>query len=611
MKFIKIVIYLCLFLFMSQRGFAFDGDNLLPRCSEYDLCGYIDKRIWESASKEVFVLEPLFEEVSHFSGGLAAVRIKGKFGYIDHTGRVVIGPQFDQAGWFKKGLAIVERGKKKGVINKKGELIVDYIFTSASVFSNEVLIARERKYGAFAFGLFHISKGWLTDQSYKFETFNDPKFEHIWAIPFVENSVKFQNRKIGLMHVDGSWVLEPQFLALGKLNNGIAIVHKRVKGRKIYGTIDRDGRQIIPFQYEILSHFDSPYLKETFGHHGNRTFGIVSPKGELLAGRYFDEIKRPENVYYRQKKQVDFYMVRDGDVWKSLTKDGRLLEDQQIGRVKLECKNYTITYTLRGYRVTPQNSNLPKIEFDEFSNRFEYPSCDRPQLLLKGMKQGYLREDGSIFVGFFEDTFGFFGPNLWVRQDDLWGAIDEDGQFAIEPIFETIETDYDLPKTKIDTSSANARIENFNVRQGDRFLRIHYFDDQYHIDSFDEIEMTRAASLFCRYGLELKSKNGLWGIVRANGEVVIPHSYRAISCFRDGVVWVPDDIKRQWCPLGADNRIQSDPPCRTTYYSIQGFFDNPVKLDDDPYESSVLWRRAYLDYAEGRREEGPKFVPWD
>jgi hypothetical protein len=44
------------------------------------------------------------------SDGLAAVRVGNKFGYIDMTGKYVIDPQFDEADPFVDGLAMIVIG---------------------------------------------------------------------------------------------------------------------------------------------------------------------------------------------------------------------------------------------------------------------------------------------------------------------------------------------------------------------------------------------------------------------------------------------------------------------------------------------------------------------
>lgn len=62
---------------------------------------------------------------------------KGKFGYKDESGLVVIQPQFDFAIAFSYGLAPVKIGKKWGYINEKGEVVIKAQFDHASFFTQD------------------------------------------------------------------------------------------------------------------------------------------------------------------------------------------------------------------------------------------------------------------------------------------------------------------------------------------------------------------------------------------------------------------------------------------------------------------------------------------
>lgn len=48
--------------------------------------------------------------------------------------------------------------------------------------------------------------------------------------------------------------------------------------------------------------------------------------------------------------------------------------------------------------------------------------------------------------------------------------------------------------------------------------------------------------------------------------------------------------------------------CSGTYYPIRVSHHYPEKFDDDPFESSVLWNRAWLDYQAGNRDGPPTWV---
>src|SRR5262249_37536648 len=60
-----------------------------------------------------------------FSEGLAAVKVNGKWGYIDKSGKYVISPQFSRARSFHEGLAFVGWGDKYGYIDTSGTKVIE------------------------------------------------------------------------------------------------------------------------------------------------------------------------------------------------------------------------------------------------------------------------------------------------------------------------------------------------------------------------------------------------------------------------------------------------------------------------------------------------------
>src|SRR6185503_17689800 len=70
------------------------------------------------------VIEAKFDEAAQFSDGLAAVRVGGKYGYIDKSGQTVIAPQFDFANPFSEGVAAAGAGAKIGYVDKSGQFII-------------------------------------------------------------------------------------------------------------------------------------------------------------------------------------------------------------------------------------------------------------------------------------------------------------------------------------------------------------------------------------------------------------------------------------------------------------------------------------------------------
>jgi hypothetical protein len=148
-----------------------------------NLIGYID-------GKGTVVIQPQFEEYpnylkrAQFHSNLAVIRLKGKFGIIDKSGKVIIPttyneigdisslvayskgkgwgfidlnnkviiqPEFDYAESFKDGMAIVEKMTLQGLINAKKEIIIPIEFTSVSKLSKDLfIVSNGSKFGVYS-----------------------------------------------------------------------------------------------------------------------------------------------------------------------------------------------------------------------------------------------------------------------------------------------------------------------------------------------------------------------------------------------------------------------------------------------------------------------------
>lgn len=99
--------------------------------------GYLDKNGNE-------IIKQTYKKAKPFSNGLAGVKVKGLWGFIDTVGNVVIEPKFINIGNFNNlGLARAEIDGKWGVINKKGEFMVEPIYDDIDIFSCGVAVAKE------------------------------------------------------------------------------------------------------------------------------------------------------------------------------------------------------------------------------------------------------------------------------------------------------------------------------------------------------------------------------------------------------------------------------------------------------------------------------------
>ncbi len=137
-----------------------------------------------------------------FFDGLAWVRLNGKWGYIDQTGKEVIPCKYEACGDFHKGLAWVELNGKCGYIDKTGKEVIPC------------------KYGVC--GDFH---------------------EGLAAVKL--------NGKWGYIDKTGKEVIPCKYGVCGDFHEGLAAV--KLNGK--WGYIDKTGKEVIPCKYGICGQF--------------------------------------------------------------------------------------------------------------------------------------------------------------------------------------------------------------------------------------------------------------------------------------------------------------------------------------------------------------------
>jgi hypothetical protein len=81
------------------------------------------------------VITPAYEQCGEFNEGLAVVMKEGLVGFIDTNGKVVIDFQYPNAGRFSEGLAHASKDGKTGFIDKTGKVVIPFEFDYAFDFS--------------------------------------------------------------------------------------------------------------------------------------------------------------------------------------------------------------------------------------------------------------------------------------------------------------------------------------------------------------------------------------------------------------------------------------------------------------------------------------------
>ncbi|MBD5086820.1 MAG: hypothetical protein HDT32_05660 [Clostridiales bacterium] len=114
-----------------------------PPLTESSLVKFCRKGKWGYKDwKGNVIVPPQYEEAFGFSEERACVEMDGKLGYIDRNNNLVVDFKYDCANSFSEGLASVTIGDKSGYIDIDGNQIVDFIYDIATPFSGGKAIVR-------------------------------------------------------------------------------------------------------------------------------------------------------------------------------------------------------------------------------------------------------------------------------------------------------------------------------------------------------------------------------------------------------------------------------------------------------------------------------------
>lgn len=284
---------LILFLSFSMACAPLFSQNWLSAASQKGKWGFIDETgRWK--------IKPVFDEVTGFSHGLAAVKSGDKWGYINNQGEYIIPPAFDHAAPFhKQHVAVATSGGSQYYINRKGEVI--YESPGEMVIFHEGLAAfrMKGKYGfinknheweilpvydqvwPFRNGLAKVKKGgrWLYVNRLGKEWHDEP-LDYTGSDRKDTLFKKNKNGMWGFINAEGDWIISPVYEDVKSFSEGLSPV--KINGR--WGYINSHGEVIIKPEYDDAFVFSHGYgcVEE------KSKYGCVDPSGKLVINPAFD-----------------------------------------------------------------------------------------------------------------------------------------------------------------------------------------------------------------------------------------------------------------------------------------------------------------------------------
>lgn len=203
---------------------------------------WVDKYVgyWDLEGNQITATK--YQQGKPFFEGRAAVQFKGKWGFIDASGKEIIPPVYEEVHRFDGGVtAVLERKNgKEGwyIMDRMGNKVSEVPFTYLEEFHFGVTwAAREGKYGLIN------SKGIGVTL---------PEFDLIGAEQDGGYFLTQKGGMTGLIDASGKTIVPFDFKMIMPFADGFAPAQKVEK----WGVIDRTGKTIIPFEYEDVTIYD-------------------------------------------------------------------------------------------------------------------------------------------------------------------------------------------------------------------------------------------------------------------------------------------------------------------------------------------------------------------
>lgn len=220
-----------------EKGTVYFTENPVEIKENYLLEHLADGKVWKIDFQGRIVTPVVsgdrYEEVRPPSEGFYAVKIDGKYGFIDAENRLRVANRYDEVGSFSEGLAAISLMGRWGFIDKAERLVIQPLYKNNSVFKNGLAIVANEK-GA---GLIDVTGKQVCALEYD-------------NITRLANGrfIAQKGDKYGLISETGKVIINVKYQELRDLDNGFAVV--KLFGK--YGLVSTHGVDIIPVMYDQL-----------------------------------------------------------------------------------------------------------------------------------------------------------------------------------------------------------------------------------------------------------------------------------------------------------------------------------------------------------------------
>lgn len=257
------------------------------------------------------IIKPIFENVQEFEDDRAPAQIEKKWGFIDRSGKFIIEPVFDEIRWsFSEGLTPVLIGSKWGYIDESGKIVIEPSLEYGHRFREGRAVINIGRNETLSHGLINLEGKLVTDKKFNWSA---------WSFSEGLLSVRIGD-KWGFVDLNGEIVIPIKYKEAKNFSEGMASVCLDVKGKNTCGFIDKTENFVIPAQFEECWYFSEGLA--AFKKNGK--YGFINKKGEIVIKPAFD---------WLYSFTEGLAAVKKNGKWGFINKNGRFVISPQYDQV--------------------------------------------------------------------------------------------------------------------------------------------------------------------------------------------------------------------------------------------------------------------------------------
>ena len=424
-------------------------------------------------------------------------------------------------------------------------------------------------------------------------------------IPFEKSVLKYkENEKYGLVNFEGKKITEAIYENIENLpyKEGELLVENNGK----YGVINMLGKVVIPVEYKEIK-VDEYYEKNSAYRYSGYIVGTETDNGTMYKYINYNNKQQSKDEYQDIQRVVDYenkdeyYLIFKKDNKYGVIKNENIVINNEYDNIEYDSFNQLFTvkkdgkygvlksngetlisclydeidiegiyiYSLKGEEQIIFDTTGAKIENPKYKSVYNVEDTNYKITINNENKYGVVDENNNEIIKNEYYYIGYLGNNYFVvsGQNGKNGIMNNEGKVVLEVKYDTIEklekSDI-IEATELNTNTIIlfnkeikqiANISNSTLYEGENFVKLYSNNEQKYFD-YEGNEKENKEILNNKLFADVK--NGKWGFIDSNGNVIVDYIYDNVTEFNSyGFAGIKKDGK--WGSINDEGKVIIEP----------------------------------------------------